>query len=468
MDEGERRMDGGQQARRQARRRWGLLAGLALGALGLLACGFRDNVGQYTTQNAYWSCPSATPWPSATPYGREFREGGHRTQNIFYAGQDVRWGPLRLTYDGAQAGAVLTNGQQVWLFQFATANESRALTATLDVAWPARVVVREVARADGTTLQHTWQPNEAAYRAAGLARWQDSDGHYAPGQRRTIVVPVLVAAGTPAGVGVSLDQGPLLATTPGVSGPPGVSDPQQDLDTTRLIWFVAGSDPYCQDNTSGPVGANQGGAVWSQAVPPTPRGSYSLWSGWPMAGAMREITQPFGCTKFPEATGYPCPGAGQPADYTRFHKGIDFGLEEGTVVQSVSWGRVILVGDSRRAGYNPCECPPGDPHCVWEGSKEPHYNLGYAVFVQVGEQQNGGWAPSDLFVKYGHLIKDSSDRFGIAIGDYVVPGQPLGLEGTTGCSSGPHLHLEFSQGQLYGPVRDPMNFLGPNRGQRGP
>jgi len=472
---------------------------------GVVACDYTDTVGSLATQNAYWSCPSATPWPTpspqpttcveltgvpdpngtpgpgglqctrpaptatplatATPYGRQALAGGRQaSQDIFYSGQDVRWGFLRLTFQGMTAGAVQPNDRQLWLFHFDSRNESAS--APVDVAWPDRLLVREVARPDGTTLAHTWPATlhlEDTYHAAGLTPWHDGDGHYAPGQARTIVVPILLPRGRPLAVGFSLDRGTSMEATPGVG------DPQQDIEhTTRLIWFMAGRDPYCGGNTAGAVGPGEGGAVYSRPLPATPTGSYAEFNGWPMAGASRAITQPFGCTEFPEATGYNCPQGGQPASYTRKHLGVDFGLNEGTVVQSISSGRVILVGDSRRAGYNPCVCPPGNPHCVWERSAEPHYNLGYAVFVQIGQMVQGQWQPSDLFVKYGHLIKDSSDRFGIAEGDDVVPGQPVGLEGTTGCSSGPHLHLEVRQGGLYAAVVDPMTVLGANRGGRSP
>src|SRR4051794_31124303 len=143
-----------------------LLCGGLLVLLLTTACAFLSPDGSEKQDpqrmNAYWNCPSATPWPTATPqyefvdvtdtpnalgtpggverekhlldtatplptatpYGRDIRPGGRTgSQNTFYQGQDVRLGALLVNFQGMHAGATQPDGQQVWVFSFHTANE---------------------------------------------------------------------------------------------------------------------------------------------------------------------------------------------------------------------------------------------------------------------------------------------------------------------------------------------------------
>ena len=52
---------------------------------------------------------------------------------------------------------------------------------------------------------------------------------------------------------------------------------------------------------------------------------------------------------------------------------------------------------------------------------------------------------------YGHLLQTS-----VSTGQKVVRGQLVGLEGSTGYSTGPHLHFELRVNQQ---VTDPMPYL---------
>jgi murein DD-endopeptidase MepM/ murein hydrolase activator NlpD len=47
----------------------------------------------------------------------------------------------------------------------------------------------------------------------------------------------------------------------------------------------------------------------------------------------------------------------------------------------------------------------------------------------------------DLWVRYAHL-----EAVLVSDGDLVAPGTVLGLEGSTGFSTGPHLHFEVDRG----------------------
>jgi murein DD-endopeptidase MepM/ murein hydrolase activator NlpD len=69
---------------------------------------------------------------------------------------------------------------------------------------------------------------------------------------------------------------------------------------------------------------------------------------------------------------------------------------------------------------------------------------GYGGLVIIGH-------PSGYETWYGHLAK-----FSVADGDQVKRGDQIGLMGSTGYSTGPHLHFEVRQdGQLI----DPLQFL---------
>jgi murein DD-endopeptidase MepM/ murein hydrolase activator NlpD len=90
--------------------------------------------------------------------------------------------------------------------------------------------------------------------------------------------------------------------------------------------------------------------------------------------------------------------------YTRMHPGIDFGAPKGTPVYAAGDGVVEQAG--------------------WAG--------GYGNFVKIGH--NSGWETG-----YGHLSKIAVKR-----GQRVRQGQVVAYVGSTGLSTGPHLHYEIS------------------------
>lgn len=101
----------------------------------------------------------------------------------------------------------------------------------------------------------------------------------------------------------------------------------------------------------------------------------------------------------------------------RLHKGIDFAARTGTEVHSVAAGVVSFAG--RKGGY------------------------GNAVEVTHGK---------GLVSRYGHLSK-----FKVKEGTLVKKGDLIALSGSTGRSTGPHLHLEILKD---GKQIDPMQFIG--------
>jgi len=110
-------------------------------------------------------------------------------------------------------------------------------------------------------------------------------------------------------------------------------------------------------------------------------------------------------------------GFGAPRPNGRKHKGIDIPASTGTPIPAAAAGTVA------NTGYEPG---------------------GAGNFVNVNHG-NG------LTTKYFHLSKISVSR-----GAKVIEGQSVGLVGSTGNSSGPHLHFEvWDNGQ----ARDPMGYI---------
>ncbi|WP_374225303.1 M23 family metallopeptidase [Micromonospora sp. C95] len=101
------------------------------------------------------------------------------------------------------------------------------------------------------------------------------------------------------------------------------------------------------------------------------------------------------------------------------HAGIDFAMPAGTPVRAAFGGTVTKAGDV------------GD---------------GYGISVVI-DHGNG------YLTHYAHL---STAR--VSVGAKVSTGQTIGLEGSTGDSTGPHLHFEVHQGQLWNQI-DPAPFL---------
>jgi murein DD-endopeptidase MepM/ murein hydrolase activator NlpD len=94
--------------------------------------------------------------------------------------------------------------------------------------------------------------------------------------------------------------------------------------------------------------------------------------------------------------------------YTRMHAGIDFGAPVGTPVFAAGSG---VVKEERWAG-------------------------GYGHWLKIEHQ--GGWATG-----YGHL---SAYARGLHVGQKVAQGQVVAYVGSTGMSTGPHLHYEVMRG----------------------
>ena len=98
------------------------------------------------------------------------------------------------------------------------------------------------------------------------------------------------------------------------------------------------------------------------------------------------------------------------------HFGVDLACPEGTPYYAAHAGTIKVAG--------------------WEGG------YGYAIFIDHG---NG------VETVYGH-----STGLNVKVGDHVEAGQLIGWVGTTGFSTGPHLHFEVN---INGAHYNPMTFM---------
>jgi murein DD-endopeptidase MepM/ murein hydrolase activator NlpD len=122
----------------------------------------------------------------------------------------------------------------------------------------------------------------------------------------------------------------------------------------------------------------------------------------------------------------PLPGAAISSTYgnrvdpfhksSAFHAGIDFKASPGTPVHATGMGTVIKAGS----------------------------NGGYGLMVEI-DHGNG------LTTRYAHL-----SRISVNVGDKVSTGQVVGKVGSTGRSTGPHLHYEVRR---YDQANNPARFL---------
>ncbi|WP_353946207.1 transglycosylase family protein [Streptomyces sp. HUAS MG91] len=102
-----------------------------------------------------------------------------------------------------------------------------------------------------------------------------------------------------------------------------------------------------------------------------------------------------------------------------YHTGVDFEVPTGTSVKAIEAGTVVSAG--------------------WGGS------YGYEVVIRHADGK---------YSQYGHL-----SALAVKSGQRVVTGQRIARSGSTGNSTGPHLHFEVRTGPGFGSDVDPLAYL---------
>lgn len=110
---------------------------------------------------------------------------------------------------------------------------------------------------------------------------------------------------------------------------------------------------------------------------------------------------------------------------TRFHSGVDIAGPNRSPIKASNKGKVI--------------------HSGWYGG------YGKVVIIDHGVLQDGTYAGRKISTLYAHM-----SRTIVSVGTYVKKGDVVGYEGSTGYSTGPHLHFEV---RIDGKHINPLSFI---------
>ena len=173
-----------------------------------------------------------------------------------------------------------------------------------------------------------------------------------------------------------------------------------------------------------------GMAVLAMAAAPmgAPAGEAATMTETPALAPIQAVAEPAGPVTRQMAFIAPVRGYGVNSPFglrklagearARAHKGVDIAAPKGTRVQVTAEGRVL------RTGYDAG---------------------GFGNFIEISH-------PNGMTSLYGHL-----SRIDVASGMTVESGQRIGLVGSTGYSTGPHLHFQIERN---GRTVDPARVVG--------
>ncbi|MFZ7121228.1 MAG: murein hydrolase activator EnvC family protein [Eubacteriaceae bacterium] len=133
---------------------------------------------------------------------------------------------------------------------------------------------------------------------------------------------------------------------------------------------------------------------------------------WPTPGYTR-ITSPYGYRIHPIL------------GYRKFHSGIDISVSGRKGISAVAVGFGEVIQSTYTSGY------------------------GNKVVIDLGVDEKG----NKISAVYAHLAK----RY-VSVGNYLAPGDRVGEVGTTGMSTGIHLHFEI---RINGSTTNPLNYVTP-------
>ena len=220
----------------------------------------------------------------------------------------------------------------------------------------------------------------------------------APGQRErdAVLVMALLVAGVPLSAALADAPAAAALTESGYSDDDGSDEPQGSSSVVFGRALDLQGNPLRQQST-----------LWRKAAsglftPGMHSGKFVRPAGLPVR--TNAVSSSFGTRWHPLLGGY------------RFHAGIDLPAAMGTRTFATSPGTVATAG--------------------WCGG------YGNCVTLDHGD---------GYFTLYGHLA-----RVDVATGQRVGSGQELGLVGSTGNSTGPHLHYEV---RINGRPVDPIPYL---------
>ncbi|MFF7634121.1 M23 family metallopeptidase [Kitasatospora sp. NPDC008050] len=233
------------------------------------------------------------------------------------------------------------------------------------------------------------------------------------GPHRHKAVSAAVAAAALVGVAVAAVPGSAVAQTvhPTTPGSSAFSTAREAAPFDNLVQ-VSAPRPYRP--AGGLKDLQQAVAVAGNLAPATPAAPQPAPPAPPAAPAPPAWSAPVPGARISYLFG--TPDSGYAAGY---HTGVDFAVDPGTPVHAVGAATVVSA--------------------AWDGA------YGKEVVLRLADGR---------FAQYAHL-----SRLEVDPGEQVSAGQLVGASGSTGNSTGPHLHFEIRTVDTYGAVVDPVAYL---------
>lgn len=120
------------------------------------------------------------------------------------------------------------------------------------------------------------------------------------------------------------------------------------------------------------------------------------------------------------------------------HNGVDLIAARGATICAAAAGTVVRVR---------CNVNPASWGCDRDGSPTEVTGCGYYVDIRHDR---------DVYTRYCHMLTPPP----VAVGQSVTAGQAIGVVGSSGHSSGPHLHFEVHRGGTsWDTGVDPVTFM---------
>ena len=359
--------------------------------------------------------PTFTPWPSPTPYQlmTDFPLGKHvQIGTVGGVGLGIWVWMDNTQIDGPFTSIDENTGAEtvVWVASWDVTVENASWTSDYEFYPFAQIYAVEIIEANGTTYRTgAWGISGEAHDQIGIPRLELTNEATLlnPGDQKTVRVAAFIPGPEIWRMGYVLDP----------------------LDTVDIEEMLA----------RGSIGSNVG--IWinqreslcaNGEITPGPGGTQPAGTSLPgdvllarLPTNYTMITRNYGCTEyFTGELGTNCPASAR-----WWHNGVDMASITGTIVRNT----FRTTGSVYYAGADDA------PDCsAIEGSQEPHF--GYGNYVREQTTTDG----HSIIAWSGHL-----SAFDVSTGDSTNPGMIIGRMGSTGCSTGPHLHFSVKVDGLY-------------------
>lgn len=404
----------------RTRHRIAVGASLTLLVAQLLACMpyLSDSHPEVAYQPVAWQCPTPSPIPTVIVGYDEEHGGGPpptpttverhpiystpvptatpyiRTGSDYYQGQRVKVGPIVVAVVGTHVRPGTDADHAIHLVDITVENAApQPVEAHFELSF-----LRTIRRPDNRVIEGTWYPSADAATTVGIA---PLPAQWSPGTTAATLA-IRAPDGRPEAWGMPFVRGNTTRT--GQTG-------------DGYVWIRFRRDPYCGQRGGPPSDA------YNPAAPPGAPAAGR--GGWPVPPDTA-ISRGYGCSSFYTGVHGDCPAG------MWWHDGVDFASSPGTPLFAVRPFDILYTG------------PDNSPmDCAWiSGSEPPH--KGFGLYVKARD-------PSSYVYWYGH-----ASGFTTSAGAQVAAGQQIARMGSTGCSTGSHLHFRV---RIDGLDRNPFDVI---------